>query len=177
MPLSLRTVAVRCAHGAIHSEVIPLALLDMAGHLIRRLQQKSTAVFQSRLKEAGYDLTTVQFAAMQVLVDRPGIEQAEIAEIIAYDRATIGGVIDRLEKKGYVTRAVSQQDRRAREVSLTPVGQQVFTDIYPVVVDLQQAILSGLTAAEQQTFLALSRQLVLAEARDQTTGASPLSLR
>lgn len=62
----------------------------------------------SRVKEAGFDLTPIQLAAMQALKVNPGIEQAKIATLIAYDRATIGGVVERLEKKGYVTRAVSK---------------------------------------------------------------------
>ena len=53
----------------------------------------------SRVKEAGFDLTPIQLAAMQALKVNPGIEQAKIATLIAYDRATIGGVVERLEKR------------------------------------------------------------------------------
>jgi transposase InsO family protein len=48
----------------------------------------------------------------------PGLEQARIAARIAYDKATIGGVIDRLEQKGFIKRSISKSDRRAREVTL-----------------------------------------------------------
>ena len=146
--------------------IFSLALLTMAGHLIRRLQQKSTAVFQLKMTEAGYDLTAVQFAAMQVLDENPGIEQARLAEMIAYDRATIGGVIDRLEKKGYVSRMVSQQDRRAREVSLSTSGQALMTEVYPLVEAVQQEILQGLDADEQQAFLLLARKIIKADSND-----------
>ncbi len=146
--------------------ILSLALLTMAGHLIRRLQQKSTAVFQLKMKEAGYDLTAVQFAAMQVLDENPGIEQARLAGMIAYDRATIGGVIDRLEKKGYVSRVVSQQDRRAREVSLSRSGQALMTEVYPLVEAVQQEILQGLDADEQQAFLLLARKIITADSND-----------
>ena len=137
-----------------------MELLNVAGHLIRCLQQKSTAIFQSRMKIAGYDLTAVQFAAMRVLAEKPGIEQAQIAEMIAYDRATIGGVVDRLEKKNYITRTVSQNDRRARQVRLTELGLQVFNDVCPLVEALQQDILAGLDESERQQFLMLARKLV-----------------
>ena len=80
----------------------------------------------SRVKEAGFDLTPIQLAAMQALKVNPGIEQAKIATLIAYDRATIGGVVERLEKKGYVTRAVSKLDRRlARLASVLKVVRQL----------------------------------------------------
>jgi DNA-binding MarR family transcriptional regulator len=132
----------------------------MPGHLIRRLQQRSTQLFQLAMKQMGYDLTSVQFAAMQVLKENPGLEQAQMAELIAYDRATIGGVIDRLEKKGYVLRVVSPQDRRAREVSLTESGEAVLADVYPVIEALQQDILQKLDSAEQQQFLTLAKKVI-----------------
>ncbi|MCB2070356.1 MAG: MarR family transcriptional regulator, partial [Ottowia sp.] len=78
--------------------------LDMAGHLIRRLHQQSTQIFVQRTQAAGFDLTPVQFAALDAIRAYPATDQATVAEMIAYDRATIGGVIDRLEQKGWVRR-------------------------------------------------------------------------
>ncbi|MBV7407518.1 MarR family winged helix-turn-helix transcriptional regulator [Maritimibacter sp. DP1N21-5] len=132
----------------------------MAGHLVRRLNQISGAVFARRMQEAGVDLTSVQFAAMDALASHPGIDQAGVAARIAYDRATIGGVIDRLVGKGYVERIVSKRDRRAREVRLTTEGAQVFEEILPIVRDLQDEILGGLSEEERGAFLALAQKAV-----------------
>lgn len=132
--------------------------LQMAGHLIRRLHQQSTAVFVQRTQAAGFDLTPVQFAAMDAIHTHPGSDQARVAELIGYDRATIGGVIDRLDKKGWVRRVVSERDRRARELSLTTEGASVRAAVLPTVRDLQQDILPGLSATERAQFLALARQ-------------------
>ena len=89
-----------------------MELHDMAGHVIRRLHQQSTQVFVHRTQAAGFDLTPVQFAALDAIHAHPTTDQARVAEMIAYDRATIGGVIDRLEQKGWIHRVVSAQDRR-----------------------------------------------------------------
>lgn len=140
-----------------------MELYTMAGHLIRRLHQRSTQVFQARAQEAGVDLTQVQFAAMEVLRAHDGIDQARVAAMIAYDRATIGGVIDRLERKGYLRRVVSRHDRRAREVSLTPAGHDVLDRLRPTVVALQDEILSELTPPERAALLALMRKALLAD--------------
>ncbi|HBZ44870.1 MAG TPA: MarR family transcriptional regulator [Maritimibacter sp.] len=140
--------------------------LGMAGHLIRRLNQRSTQVFTQRMREEGVDLTSVQFAAMDALATHPGIDQASVAGLIAYDRATIGGVIDRLVSKGYVAREVSKRDRRAREVRLTPRGQEVFQTILPIVADLQSNIMEGLSEAERATFLSLAAKVVTRDTED-----------
>ncbi|WP_349768720.1 MarR family winged helix-turn-helix transcriptional regulator [Rhodobacter sp. NTK016B] len=130
----------------------------MAGHLIRRLHQLSTQVFAQQAKEAGFDLTSVQFAAMDAIRAHPGIDQAGVAALIAYDRATIGGVIDRLVSKGLVAREVSRRDRRAREVRLTDEGERVFAAMLPVVRGVQDAILSELSEDERGIFLSLARK-------------------
>jgi len=128
----------------------------MPGHLIRRLNQISTAVFQDRMKDRGLTLTSVQFAAMTALHAHPGIDQASLAGLIAYDRATIGGVVDRLETRGLVSRKVSATDRRGREVRLTPQGEALLAELTPVVRALQDDILPGLTPKERAQFIALA---------------------
>ena len=83
-----------------------MELFQMPGHWIRRLHQQSTHIFLRRTLEAGYDITPVQFAALEAIHHHPGADQAQIAERIGYDRATIGGVIERMEKKTWVLRSV-----------------------------------------------------------------------
>ncbi len=132
--------------------------LEMAGHLIRRLHQQSTQVFQAHTQAAGFELTSVQFAALDAIALQPGIDQATLATDISFDRATIGGVIDRLELKGLVQRVVSPQDRRARQLHLTPEGAQLLQAVRPEVEALQDEILVLLSAKEQAAFLKLARK-------------------
>ncbi len=136
--------------------------LDMVGHLIRRLHQQSTQVFVQRTHAAGFDLTPVQFAALDAIHASPATDQARVAEMIAYDRATIGGVIERLEQKGWIRRVVSERDRRARELSLTPEGLRVRDALLPIVRALQGDILQSLDEQERACFLNLARQAVRA---------------
>lgn len=134
--------------------------LDMAGHLIRRLHQQSTQIFVQRTQAAGFDLTPVQFAALDAIHAHPATDQARVAEMIAYDRATIGGVIERLEQKGWVRRVVREHDRRARELSLTAKGARVRSAVLPIVRGVQDEILESLSKAERVSFLDLARKAV-----------------
>ena len=132
--------------------------LDMAGHLIRRLHQRSTQIFTLCTQAAGFDLTSVQFAALDAIQAHPASDQASIAELIAYDRATIGGVIDRLEQKGWVRRVVSAKDRRARELSLTEEGTRIHGALLPIIKQVQDEILQPLSGADRASLLDLIRQ-------------------
>ncbi|MEY4737397.1 MAG: hypothetical protein RL302_1716 [Pseudomonadota bacterium] len=132
--------------------------IRVAGHLIRRLHQQSTQIFQTQTQAAGFDLTSVQYAALECIASNPAIDQASLAATIGFDRATIGGVIDRLERKGMVQRAVSAHDRRARQLNLTHEGGLQLAGIRPVVKALQVDILAPLSDSEREVFLALAHK-------------------
>lgn len=136
-----------------------LQIYNMAGHLIRRLNQISTSIFQDRMKASGFEITPVQFAALNAIKSHPGIDQASLAGLIAYDRATIGGVVDRLESKTLVERVVSKRDRRARELTLTPQGKVTLEELMPIVLELQPHILTGLSPEEAVEFLRLAEKI------------------
>lgn len=133
-------------------------LLDLPGHVIRRLQQQSAAVFQDRTKAAGFDVTSVQFAALSTLATAPGLDQASLAKRIAYDRATIGGVVKRLEQKGWVVRMPDDADRRAFKVTLTAEGTAALTEMTPIVHALQNEIIGGLSQEDQDILLGLMKR-------------------
>lgn len=131
---------------------------DMPGYLIRRLHQISVAIFTARTAEAGFDLTPVQYGALATVNRYPGIDQVTLAGCIAYDKATIGGVVDRLIQKGYLKRDVSPSDRRARVLELTDEGRAVLEAATPIVAEVQDQSLSGLSEDEARTLLDLLKK-------------------
>lgn len=128
---------------------------DMPGHLARRFQQLASAVFHAQMEATGCDLTSVQYAALATVARRPRIDQATLANEIAYDRATITGVVDRLLKKGLLSRTVNEADRRARELQVTEEGAALLQAIEPAVDRAQQAITARLTAREAEQLMTL----------------------
>lgn len=127
----------------------------MPGHLVRRLHQISTSIFADRMATSGHDVTPVQYAALATLAEHPGIDQATLAGLIAYDRVTIGGVVDRLCAKNLVERAVNEADRRSRVLRLTDAGAALAATLAPLVAELQGDILVGLDAGERAELLRL----------------------
>lgn len=135
---------------------------EMPGHLIRRLQQVAVAVFHKEVGATGYDFTPVQFAALTCVDTNPGIDQITLASLIAYDRTTIAGVVDRLAHKGFISRDVSPKDRRARILKVTDAGRDALKRITPAVVDAQKIILGGLDDQEAEEFMRLMRKATVA---------------
>ena len=133
---------------------------DMPGHLARRFQQIAVAVFLSEVDQAGYDLTPVQYAAIAAINANPGIDQVTLAGLIAYDRTTITGVVDRLVQKGLVARQESSRDRRARELKVTPAGRKTLTGITPAVEAAQRIMLRGLSEKEAKELMRLLQKAI-----------------
>lgn len=135
---------------------------EMPGHLARRFQQIAVAVFLAEVEEAGYDLTPVQYAALSAVGANSGIDQVTLAGLIAFDRTTITGVVDRLATKGLITRQASSRDRRARELTITAAGRRTLRGIAPAVEAAQQAMLRGLTNKEANELLRLLQKAIAA---------------
>lgn len=135
---------------------------DMPGHLARRFQQIAVAVFLAEVEDAGFDLTPVQYAALAAIKLNPGIDQATLAGLIAYDRTTITGVVDRLVQKGLLLRHASSRDRRARELQVTDAGKRTLRGITPAVEAAQRSMLRGLTENERADLMRLLRKAIAA---------------
>ena len=135
--------------------------LDVAtapGHLIRRAQQIAVAIFAEHLADA--DITPVQFAILNALRDTPEIDQVSLAKRVAFDPATSGSVIGRLESKGWVERRADEVDRRRKLLVLTPQGLRALAGMQSAVAAVQSTILSPLAPTEQAQFMQLLSRLV-----------------
>ena len=135
---------------------------DMPGHLARRFQQIAVAVFLAEVEAAGFDLTPVQYAALAAIAAHPAIDQITLAGLIAYDRTTITGVIDRLAQKGLVVRQASARDRRSRELLITDEGRRTLDAITPAVEAAQRLMVRGLSDAEARELVRLMQKAIAA---------------
>lgn len=128
----------------------------MPGHLIRRAQQIAVALF---VDECG-DLTPIQFAALSAIAAHPGIDATRLAGLIALDKPTTGGVVDRLEAKGLLTRASDKADRRLKRLSMTAEGRRVLRVVTPAVERTQARLLAPLSAGDRAQFISLLTRIV-----------------
>lgn len=127
------------------------------GHLIRRAHQKSVAIFMDEI--ADVDITPVQFAMLNALIDDPGEDQVTLAARVGFDAATSGSVVGRLEAKGWIRREADAADRRRKLLWITPEGQAVATSLRRAAGRAQQRIVQGLSGPERETLIALLQKI------------------
>ncbi len=133
-------------------------LIDMPGHLIRRLQQIAFALFLDQAE--AFDFTPVQYAALYAVNNNPGIDQTTLCNAVALDRSTIGDVVGRLEKKRLIKRRNGPLDRRTKSLTITPAGRRLLRDIEPAVQSTQRLILAPLKPNQRSAFMTMLKHLV-----------------
>ncbi len=141
-----------------------LNLHTLPGHYARRVHQAAVAFFAEEIGDL--KLTPVQYAALQTICNRPGIDQTPLAKAIAFDTSTINGVIDRLEARGLLERNTSPTDKRVRLITPTPLGIDALQEAIPRVLKSQQRLLEPLSEKERQEYMRLMQLLI----RDDTAG-------
>jgi DNA-binding MarR family transcriptional regulator len=134
------------------------AVYGKPGYLFRRMQQIAVAIFVEECR--AYDLTPVQYAALVAIRTHPGIDATRLSAVIAFDRSTLGNVIERLQTKAWVERKPSRDDKRIKLLYLTRAGAALLRDIMPSVDRAQARMLQPLKPADRKTLLALMTQLV-----------------
>jgi DNA-binding MarR family transcriptional regulator len=133
------------------------------GHLIRRAHQVAVALFME--ETAGFDVTPVQFAILNALLEDPGEDQVTLAAKVAFDAATFGSVITRLEARGCVRREADGADRRRKLLWVTPQGAEVAQKMKRAVGKVQQRILDPLDPREREQLVTLLNRLVAGHGR------------
>jgi DNA-binding MarR family transcriptional regulator len=134
------------------------AVYTAPGYLFRRMQQIAVALFVEEC--SAFDLTPVQYAALVAIHTHPGIDATRLSAVIAFDRSTLGSVIERLQAKKLIDRKPSGGDKRVKLLYLTRAGAAVLRDIMPSVERAQARMLQPLKAADRKALLVLLTQLV-----------------
>ena len=79
-----------------------------------------------------WDLSPSQFNVLNLLRFNPaGLSQTDLSRQLIMHRSNLTGLVDRLEKRGLVTRREVAADRRAYSVVLTTAGTRLLGDILP----------------------------------------------
>ena len=83
------------------------------------------------------------------------MSQAELAQDLELSAMTVGGLCERLEAAGWVRRAASPNDRRAKEVQLAEGAEKALEAALKISDGVQARALAALSAEERTQLVAL----------------------
>jgi DNA-binding MarR family transcriptional regulator len=100
---------------------------DSVGFLLKRAQIAFSGHMHTIFAE--FDITAVQFSALTVTANNPGIAQGELAAALDVERPRIVPVLDNLERRGLAERRQDSQDGRSRRIHLTDDGATLLAEL------------------------------------------------
>jgi len=121
------------------------ALSKFTGSLVRRAQQRHLAVWQS---EVSTEITSVQYAALEILHRTPGVNQRQLGDELDVDRSTIADLVARMVRNELIERSDDPVDKRSYVLFLTSEGKKQLASLRPHVEQVERILTAKLTAAE-----------------------------
>jgi DNA-binding MarR family transcriptional regulator len=126
------------------------------GQLFFRLWRASHTQTAAALQSIG--LTPALFAVLNYLRGREGAIQQQIGSAMGIDPSTMVSLVDQLERAGLAKRRPQPQDRRAREVLITPKGLRTLKQARELAEEVEDDVLQGLSPAERRKLVVLLRK-------------------
>jgi len=93
------------------------------------------------------------------LRDHGSMSPSELGERLIVTRATVTGVVDSLERRGYVRRTPNPNDRRGIILELTPVGVGACAEVRRIIHRQEREWMAALTEDELTTYIGLMHRI------------------
>ncbi len=108
---------------------------------------------QERFKEHSLDLTKEQMIVLKKLHDEDGLSQNELAFLTLRNKSSLTRLLSKMEKKGYITRKQSREDKRINNVYLTDFGKETFKKTKPAIKEMINATEQNISISEKQQII------------------------
>lgn len=106
--------------GSGHEPSRDATLRSFTGYSMKRAFHAIQADLKEVLEPFGLRMLT--FSALVVIVDNPGLRQAELADALVIERPNMVLIVDQLVAAGLISRAPAEGDRRAYALRPTEEG-------------------------------------------------------
>jgi len=137
----------------------PLDERRALGFLIADVARLMRATFDRRVRRIG--LTRSQWQVLGLLYRRPGVSQSELAELLEVERPTAGRMIDRLERKGWLTRRADPADRRINRLYLTAEAEGVQAEMGRIATAMLDDAMALLAEEEREALADMMERMKL----------------
>ncbi|WP_044419081.1 MarR family winged helix-turn-helix transcriptional regulator [Halarcobacter anaerophilus] len=127
-----------------------------------RVAQTASKINQSLTKALkDYDIASEQRVILDLIDQDSSISQNELSQALGKDKTTISRTLDAIEKKGYILREQTRDDKRFKIISLTVSGKKVLEETKPIIESLRSYFISDFSEDEVETINRLLNKISL----------------
>lgn len=123
------------------------------GYLLKQVHTALRSAMDAALRPLG--ITVAQYACLELLAQRPGLSNSELARGTFVSRQSMNVLLQALERDGLVSRPEQPVAGRTLPVKLTPLGSKRLKAASEAANAVERRFRRGLTADEQQHLRAL----------------------
>lgn len=124
---------------------------------LNKVRRKIHRYYESRL--APFEITPVQFYVLSALWGAEEIRFKDLSRILDMDGATLTGILDRMEKRGFIERKEDPADRRLVIVSLTRKSKEIRPQMIEIAQGLDEEFRDKVSEEEFQSLIKILDQL------------------
>jgi MarR family transcriptional regulator for hemolysin len=119
------------------------------GFLVHDVSRLRRTAFDQRMKPLG--ITRSQWWVLTNVTRHgdSGITQTELATVMDIGKVALGGLIDRLEHRGFVERRADSEDRRINRIFLTRKGQTILDKMVGIALEMNAKVMRGISLQRQ----------------------------
>ena len=120
------------------------------GMLTNKVSKKLTSYLNNKLEK--FNITTEQWTVLLKLSKQNKISQKLLAEVSGKDQSTLARILDILERKAFIERHPSKEDRRSFEIHMTDSGLNLVGDVSPFLEDLFNKLLKDISLEKLEVY-------------------------
>ncbi len=129
-----------------------------ATHILRRVMRRHHACIERRIGDLGIHHSQLRMLRHLARCEQPP-SQRELAERMCISPAAVATSLKKLEKEGYITRAVTDRDNRCNEIRITDLGRTKITESCEIFETVDRAMFEGMSETELRTLSALIHRI------------------
>jgi DNA-binding MarR family transcriptional regulator len=138
----------------------PASLESHAGFWLRFVSNYVSQAFARKL--AGCGVTVAEWVLLRKIFEAGETSPSRLATSSGLTRGAVSKLVDRLLRKGLVTRTEADGDRRYQDVRLTPAGRALVPKLAALADRNDEEFFSYLSAREREALIATLKKLVAA---------------
>ncbi|AQS07787.1 MarR family winged helix-turn-helix transcriptional regulator [Clostridium beijerinckii] len=123
------------------------------GMLTNKVSKKLTSYLNNKLEK--FNITTEQWTVLLKLSKQNKISQKLLAEVSGKDQSTLARILDILERKTFIERHPSKEDRRSFEIHITDSGLNLVGEVSPFLEDLFNKLLKDISLEKLEVYNAV----------------------
>jgi len=125
---------------------------DRLIYLLSRAQHRLTEYMKKTYSGARISVSPIQAGILFLLKKNESMSMSDISQVLGVDNSAITGMVDRLEKGGFVSRMADPHDRRKNMIHITEKGTIEISRTKALTIKVNSLIKEGFTDAEIDLF-------------------------